>query len=208
MKIITIPLTWAALIIYALGGRLLGLIVCAVAVRSIVWGSRADGGLIMVKFKSKWVDSWFGNASDGLAGDKRGEWTKIVKGNNLSLWSLYRWSALRNGFHNGLLKPWAACDVRKCYSIEHKGAYEVSDKPGDEGWQFTTAKTDRRTYYGLNVWLKYPWSKNLGLMIKMGHKVKPDHWTVICGINVYSRESKYFKTFTFYFNPLQSGHGY
>ena len=216
LTIILLPFLWAALIIYAVVGRLLGLFVCAYGVfDTLTIGSPIDGiteKWAMHRYMNRWIDSWWGNASDGLLGDQRGEWYAIVKGRIFSRWSMYRWSALRNGFHNGLLKSWAACDVRSIINLQYWGSRDVVDKPGGEGWQFVIAKTEDRTYYGLNIWIKYPWTKERGFMVKMGHKVKPKHMDY-SSFNpplhkIYTRESKNFKTFSFYVNPLQTGHHY
>ena len=85
-----------------------------------------------VKFTNEWVDSIWGNKEDGLDGDKPYK----QKFSELTLWTRYNWTAIRNSIHNMALTDGVH---EKIIDFVLIGDEEVQDRIGKEGEQYSIA---------------------------------------------------------------------
>lgn len=183
---------WAVLAVVRLVLLLVGLPLVAVAILFAVPGySLSDGRRI--DDLPRWAWLW-GNAFDGLDGDKRLWWAAncdalvlfgllpLLRRLGLPLAPLpvtswlarWWWAAVRNPVNNMRLVPGVSCPVSEC-AIDYLGQYTVEDKPGKGGWQFVRAV--RRG--GVSRWYGFYFvrerSATTGAVVRLGFKIKPEH---------------------------------
>lgn len=183
---------WLGLILLRVPLIILGFMVVAVAVpfaRSDY--SRSDGRRIVDLPRWAWL---WGNAFDGLDGDRRGWWADncdalVLFGLRplLRRWwpslaplpvtswlARWWWAAVRNPANNLRLVPGVSCPVSECL-IEYSGQRLVEDKPGKGGWQFVraTKRGGASRWYGF--YAVRVTSAKTAAVVRLGFKIKPDH---------------------------------
>jgi hypothetical protein len=183
---------WVLLALLRLALLLAGLLVVAVAVPFAVPAYSASDGRRIYTLPA-WAWLW-GNAFDGLDGDKRQWWADNCDA--LVFWGLlpwlralglplaplpvtswlarWWWAAIRNPVNNLRLVPWVSCPVSEC-AIDYLGAAAVEDKPGLGGWQFVRAvrRGGRSRWYGFYaVRVTGPAT---AFVVRLGFKIKPSH---------------------------------
>jgi len=114
------------------------------------------------RFKNKWIDAIWGNEDDGIDGDTY----YSAKYSKLTYWTSYNWSALRNPVNNLGMRLGVNDNI-----VEYKvyGKKHVSDKIGQEGFQYTEAITDSGKVYPLYYYTKRLFG-NYGIKFDAGYK--------------------------------------
>ena len=183
---------WAVLAVVRLVLLLVGLPLVAVAILFAVPGYSLSDGRRIVDLP-RWAWLW-GNAFDGLGGDKRLWWAAncdalvlfgllpLLRRLGLPLAPLrvtswlarWWWAAVRNPVNNLRLVPGFNCPVSECV-IRFLGASVVEDKPGYSGWQFVAARHagGRSRWYGF--YLVHQWNTSRAFVLRLGYKIKPEH---------------------------------
>lgn len=181
---------WSLLWLVKLLATLLGLLVVPVALHYRVPArSLSDGRIIWTL--PRWAFVW-GNAFDGMDGDKRFEWEEhcdrkvllgvrpLLRRLGLPLRELratdwlarFWWLAIRNPANNLRLTRFGQAPI-KGSRIRHWGHYVVEDKPGMGGWQFVVVENYGQRWSGF--YLVWCWCATRALVIRLGFKVKPCH---------------------------------
>ena len=121
-----------------------------------LWDNDAEGAM-------SWMDEW-----PDMCWDK----------DPTSFLSMFQWMAIRNPVNNMRFTKGIAAYLPHIESIRYYGDRYVSDKY-QAGFQFVISQGKIFKYYGL-VWVKNIGSKKL--VIRIGHKLRPDHLPVPEGI--------------------------
>lgn len=146
----------------------LGLVLVAVGIPFRVAGTSLSDGRPIVDLP-RWLFPW-GNAYDGLQGDKRGRWAASTPFGWAvdSFGAMYTWAALRNPANNMRLLAPFYCPVGEC-AITGYGQDVVKDSPGQAGWQFVVAKRGWRRWYGF--YFVHQWNDTRAFVVRLGFKI-------------------------------------
>lgn len=165
-------LKWPFLFICSITLSLLGLVMVPLALPFRRQSFSVSDGRPIVNLP-RWAYVW-GNDFDGALGDKRGWWAENTPFGVAveSYLAMFWWLAIRNPSNNMRRLPMFYAPVVGSV-ITYIGDREVEDDIGGGGWQFVkTVSSKGKSYYGFYAVYEYG---ARGFMIRLGHKVKPDH---------------------------------